>query len=220
MFPLPNQLIASLTAVEQSALLRRARLIEIKLDDILTSPDPDQPMIYFITSGSVVLFVPTKSGQLNKGLAVGLVGREGAVGLQAALGLGIGNFILKVQSAGYAYVMEARYLQNLIKRHPHWLMLFSRYLWSTYQQIAQLAAMSHSQDVKLRLMHWLLLSHERANPDQLYMTHDHIAQMLGVRRASITLAAKELKDEGVMRYSRGRIQLLDMAVLQKRTSSQ
>lgn len=217
MFPLPNELIAALTASEQSVLMRRARLIELKCGDILTSPDSESPMIYFITSGSVVLFVPFKPGYVSKGLAVGLIGREGAVGLQSALGLGVGSFILTVQSAGYAYVMEARYLQNLIKRYPGWLMLFSRYLWTTYQGIAKLAAMSHSQDIKLRLMHWLLLSAKRCEPDQLYMTHDHIAKMLGVRRASITLAAKELKDEGLMDYSRGRIRLLDIAALHKRT---
>ncbi len=219
MFPLPNELIAALTAPEQSLLMRRARLIELKSGDILTSPSIEQPLIYFITSGSVVQFVPFKQGHANKGLAVGLIGREGAVGLQAALGLGAGNFILTVQSAGFAYVIEARYLQNLIKRNPNWLMLFSRYLWTTYQTIAKLAAMSHSQDIKQRLMHWLLLSAQRCYPDQLYMTHDHIAKMLGVRRASITLAAKELKDEGLMNYSRGRIQLLDIATLHKRTSN-
>jgi Mn-dependent DtxR family transcriptional regulator len=68
-------------------------------------------------------------------------------------------------------------------------------------------------------MHWLLLSAQRCEPEQLYMTHDHIAKMLGVRRASITLAAKELKDEGLMDYSRGRIRLLDIAALHKRTLS-
>lgn len=217
MFPFPNELIATLAVAEQSLLMRRARLIELKYGDILTSPDFENPVIYFITGGSVVLFVPFKQGHVNKGLAVGLIGREGAVGLQSALGLGVGNFVLTVQSPGYAYVIEASYLQNLIRRHPSWLMLFSRYLWTTYQGIAKLAAFSHSQDTKLRLIHWLLLSAQRCEPDHLFMTHDHIAKMLGVRRASITLAAKELKDEGLLDYSRGHIRLLDVAALQKRT---
>lgn len=214
MFPFPNELIAALPAPEQSLLLKHSRLVELKAGDFLASPS-EQPLIYFITSGSVVLFVPFKPGQFQRGLAVGLVGREGAVGLQSAFGLSVGLFVLSVQSAGYAYVLEARYLQNLVKRYPAWLMLFSRYLWTTYQNIAKLAALSHTQDVKLRLIHWLLLSAQCCEPDTLQMTHDHIAKMLGVRRASITLAAKELKDQGLVSYSRGRIQLLDIAALQR-----
>ena len=219
MYPLPNALIASLTAAEQSLLLQKSRLIELKSGDALTSPDADHPLVYFITSGSVVLFVPFKPGENKKGLALGVVGRDGAVGLQAALGMGVGHFSLIVQSPGYAYVLEAQHLQNLIKRYPHLLMLFSRYLWTNYQSIAKMASLSHAQDIKLRLMHWLLLSAQRCHPDPLLMTHDHMAQMLGVRRASVTLAAKELKDEGLMSYSRGRIRLLDVAALQKLSST-
>jgi CRP-like cAMP-binding protein len=101
-----------------------------------------------------------------------------------------------------------------MKNHPKWLMIFSRHLWLMYQDVARLAALSHVHDVKRRLADWLLISAQRCGDEPLVMTHAHIANMLGVRRASITLAARQMKMLGLMDYSRGYIQLLDKPALQ------
>jgi CRP-like cAMP-binding protein len=213
--------MAQLATSDQQLLLKNARLIEFKVGDILVSPDSKEPLIYFVTSGAVALYVTHKPGQIDAGLAVGLIGREGALGLQAALGMGmgIGNLTLMVQTQGYAHVLEAQRFRLLMKRHPDWLMIISRYLWQIYQDIGRLAALSHVHDVKQRLADWLLLSEQRCGEEQLIMTHAHIALMLGVRRASITLAARQMKLKGLINYSRGCIHLLDKPALQKLASS-
>ena len=221
MLPVFNGLMAQLATSDQQLLLKNARLIEFKVGDILVSPDSKEPLIYFVTSGAVALYVTHKPGQIDAGLAVGLIGREGALGLQAALGMGmgIGNLTLMVQTQGYAHVLEAQRFRLLMKRHPDWLMIISRYLWQIYQDIGRLAALSHVHDVKQRLADWLLLSEQRCGEEQLIMTHAHIALMLGVRRASITLAARQMKLKGLINYSRGCIHLLDKPALQKLASS-
>jgi CRP-like cAMP-binding protein len=92
---------------------------------------------------------------------------------------------------------------------------FTRYLWTAYEGVTAMAAKSHSEDIRLRLAHWLLLSAQRCAPDALALTHAHIARMLGVRRASISLAAREMKLSGLINYSRGQIQLKKMKELQR-----
>ncbi len=213
MFPFPNELIAQLPSADQVLLIENARLVELKTGDVLVSPDADQPLIYFMTSGSVALFVSHTSGIPQSGLAVGLIGREGALGLQAALGLGVGNISLIVQSNGFAYVLKAQRLRQLMKRHPNWLKVFYRNLWFLFLDISRLAALSQVHDIKQRLADWLLMSDVRCGHENLFMTHEHMAQMLGVRRASITLAAKQLKDMGFIDYSRGHIKLLNRPAL-------
>ena len=93
-------------------------------------------------------------------------------------------------------------------------MIFSRHLWQLFQDIARLAALTQVHDVKQRLADWLLMSELRRGEEPLIMTHAHIARMLGVRRASITLAARQMKLLGLIHYSRGYIQLLDIPALQ------
>jgi len=121
--------MAQMSASDQQLLLKNTRLVDLKSGDILVSPSAKDPLVYFLSSGAVALFVAHHQGQANAGLAVGLVGREGALGLQAAVGMGVGNLTLIVQTQGYAHVLEADRLRQLMKRHPDWLMIFSRNLW-------------------------------------------------------------------------------------------
>ncbi len=209
----PNELIAQFSMPDQDALVKSARFIELKPGDVLLPKHADQPLVYFLTSGSVALFVTYKQGQSNAGLAVGLVGNEAALGLQAALGMGVGNLTLIVQSHGYAYMLEAEQLRLLVKRHPYWLMIFTKSLWTIYQEIARLAAFSHVMDVRKRLADWLLISQRKCGTQPLFMTHEHIANMLGVRRASITIAAREMKLKGWLDYSRGHIVIQNLEAL-------
>ena len=104
-----------------------------------------------------------------------------------------------------------------MKRHPEWLMLFSRNLWLMYQDIARLAALSHVHDVKRRLADWLLMSEQRCGQAQLVMTHQHIANMLGVRREGVTEAAGQLQKARLISYKRGRIKVEDRPGLEQRS---
>jgi CRP-like cAMP-binding protein len=104
--------------------------------------------------------------------------------------------------------------QRLVQRRRNMLLQFSRYLWTVYEAIAVLASRLNAQDIKVRLAHWLLLSAQRCAPDPLLLTHAQIAQMLGVRRASVSIAAHEMKLKRYISYSRGHIALLNAPALQ------
>jgi CRP-like cAMP-binding protein len=211
---LSNGLIAQFSKPDQNLLIRHARLVEFQYGDVLASVDPSLPWVYFLNSGSVALFVSQQSGDVQAGLAVGLVCANGALNLQAAWGMGQGNISLIVQSAGTAFRIDAHTLQNLVKRHLPWLNVFARHQWLIYQEISSLAALSHVFATKQRLADWLLKSAKCCNSESIFMTHSHIAKMLGVRRSSITLAAREMKLKGLINYSRGQITLLNTAALE------
>lgn len=215
MTPLQNDLIAQFAPLDQAWVLKNAKVIHFKAGDVLETPDSLESRTYFPTSGAVALFVRKNKAQPNTGLAVGLVGAEGALGLQAALGLGPSNLTLLVQSPGSAYVIDGPVLQQLLRRKSALLWIFSHYLWRVCQTVSEMAAISHTQDVRRRFAYWLLISSERCAPHPLVVTHAHIAQMLGVRRASVTLVAREMKLSGVIGYSRGNIQIKNLEALQR-----
>lgn len=214
-----NGLIAQLTPFDQALLLQKAQIVCFEAGDILGTPLDEAPRIFFPTSGSVALFVCKKANDISSGLAVGLVGSEGALGVQLALGVGPGNLTFIAQSRGTAYAIDSAVAIRLVRRKSALLLAFASYLWAQYESVTLMAAMSHTQDVRLRLAHWLLLSAERCAPDPLIVTHTHMAKMLGVRRVSITLAAREMKMLGLISYSRGHIELKNTTALQKLANS-
>lgn len=204
---LHNGLVAQLPPTDQGLLLRRCEPVELKAGEILSAPGAASGHVYFLLSGASVALVVRNGG--GSGLAVGLAGREGAVGLQFALGLGAGHFTLLVQSSGAAFRADGAVLQRLSDRRLGMLRTFAGYLWVFSQEVAELAASAQVQDIQARLARWILLSQARTHQTELQLTHAHLADMLGVRRAGITLAARNLKDRGLVDYRRGRIQILN-----------
>lgn len=212
---LSNGLITQLAPADQALLLRRAKLVTLTVGEVLSSAEEtDTSRIYFPVSGSIALYVGRQDSTLTAGLAVGLIGSEGAAGLQAALGFGAGNLQMVVQSAGQAYEVDGLAAQRLVQRRRALLLHFSRYLWTVFDSMAVMASQLHTQDIKIRLAHWLLLSAQRCAPDPLLLTHAQIAQMLGVRRASISIAAHEMKLKRYISYNRGRVVLLNVPALE------
>ncbi len=215
MHALLNGLITQLTPADQALLLRRAELVDLNVGELLSSAEEAATSrIYFPVSGSIALYVGRQNKTLSAGLAVGLIGSEGAAGLQAALGFGAGNLQMVVQSAGQAYVLDGLVAQRLVQRRRALVLIFSRYLWTVFDSMAVLASQLYTQDIKIRLAHWLLLSAQRCAPDPLVLTHAQIAQMLGVRRASVSIAAHEMKLKRYISYNRGRVALLNVPALE------
>jgi CRP-like cAMP-binding protein len=208
---LHNGLVAQLPPADQGLLLHRCEPVALKAGDILSAPGAASGHVYFLLSGASVALVMRHGGGV--GLAVGLAGQEGAVGLQFALGLSAGHFTLQVQSSGPAFRADGAALQRLTDRRLSMLRTFAGYLWGISQEVAELAASAQVQDIQARLARWILLSQARTHQTELQLTHVHLADMLGVRRAGITQAAKNLKDMGLVDYRRGRIQILDLAGL-------
>lgn len=213
-YDLSNGLIAQLDAADRALLLRRAKKVALNVGDVLSSSDASTSHIYFPLSGAIALYVGKQGKATPVGLAVGLVGAEGAAGLQAALGFGAGNLKMLVQSTGQAYVVDAAAAQRLVNRRRTILLQFARYLWTVFDNMAVLASRPYTQDIKIRLAHWLLLSAQRCAPDPLVLTHAQMAHMLGVRRASVSIAAREMKLKRYISYSRGHIALLNVPALQ------
>lgn len=192
----------------------RDRLQEICLPAALTegqtlcltgSEDADQ--VYFLISGCVTLWVePEKQSRL----AVGMLGSEGAAGLGAVLGQSNTRLRYEVQCAGSAWCTSSTQLQALLRKHPSMLWVVARYLWQMTQDLANTTASVQYDDVLTRLAAWLVLCAQRSGSLQLNLTHDQLARMLGVRRVSITLAAMELKDKGLLHYKRGSLNILDL----------
>lgn len=208
---LHNGLVAQLPPADQALLLRRCEPVELKAGEVLSAPGAASGHVHFLLSGASVAMVVRHGG--GGGLAVGLTGREGAVGLQFALGLGAGHFTLLVQSSGAAFRANGAALQRLSNRRLGMLRTFAGDLWGVSQEVAELAASAQVQDIQARLARWILLSQERTHQTELHLTHVHLADMLGVRRAGITQAANNLKDLGLVDYRRGRIQILNLAGL-------
>ena len=212
---LHNGLIAQLAPLDQSLLLRKAQICQFDAGDILGTPTNQPQQIFFITSGVVALFVCQNKSDTSSGLAVGLVGSEGALGVQLAFGLGGGNLTYIAQTTGQAYGVDSALVYRLVRRKSAALLACATYMCTQYEDVTRMAATSLTQDVSMRLAHWLLLSAQRSGPDALILTHSQIAHMLGVRRASITLAAREMKVMGVIDYSRGHIQLKKIEALKR-----
>lgn len=202
-----NGLVAQLSNEDLRLLERCCEPVELSTGETLAAPPQASGQVHFLTSASVALMVRNTDGS---GLAVGLAGREGAVGLQHVLGQGPGNLTLHVQRGGRAFRADGDVLRRLVTRRPSMLRAFAIYLWVFSQEVAQLAALSQSHDIKARLANWILLSHARNAHEDLFLTHAHLADMLGVRRAGVTLAAVELKTMGLVDYRRGRVHILDM----------
>jgi CRP-like cAMP-binding protein len=211
-----NKLFAQLAAADQSALRALSEPVDLSASQVLGAPHLPTRHVHFPTGATVAMVV----GDATKPrLAVSLVGQEGAVGLHAALGLEPGVFTFLVQTPGPAWCVDAVALRDLIEERPAVLLALSRYIWSLAQEVAVCAAFAQSSEVKPRLARWILNSFKGSTRRELNLTHLHLAQMLGVRRSSITLAAIELKADGLIGYSRGKLTLLDARGLEAAASS-
>ena len=214
-----NQIISSLTKADQLLILKKSRKIALKAGDVLLHHSQNKACIYFPIRGSIALYLGSTNPDVAQGLAVGLIGSEGVVGLEFSLGFSHTPFQFIVQSDGDAYVVEASTAQGLMQHHPKVLLKFSQYLWTVYEGIASFAASTYTKDIKVRLAQWLILSATRCAPETLKLTHLHISKMLGVRRSSISIAAREMKLQRLINYTRGHIFITQFSALENLANS-
>lgn len=206
-----NGLVRRLSDADQALLAVRSKPVLLETGQVLSSNSAPSTQVYFLLGATVALAVPNTQ---HIGLGVALMAAEGALGLPLALGMGAGPFTWLVQSGGSAWRVEGVALQRLVERRRGMLSVFARYLCEVAQEVALLAGASQVGDIRARVAGWILLSHRRSGAVDLHLTHAHLADMLGVRRASVTLAALELKALGLLGYQRGCIQVLDPAGLE------
>ncbi len=173
-----------------------------------------QSHVYFPTTSIVSLLYVTESGQSAE---IAVVGHEGVVGIALFMGGDTTPNRAVVQSAGMAYRLTARTIKTEFGQSAAVLQLLLRYTQALITQMAQTAVCNRHHSIDQQLCRWLLLSLDRLHGDELTMTQELIANMLGVRREGVTEAALKLQTAGLIRYTRGHIKVLDRPGMERRT---
>ncbi len=185
----------------------------MRLGDVLYEPGAMLSHVYFPTSAIVSLFSVLENGSAAE---TAVVGKEGLVGIALFMGGGSTPSRAVVQSAGGGYKVKADFLKPEILRPPV-LQLLLRYTQTLITQMSQTAICNRHHSLHQQLCRRLLLSLDRLEGDELMMTQELIANMLGVRREGVTEGALKLQKAGLIRYARGHIRILDREGIEKRT---
>jgi CRP-like cAMP-binding protein len=211
--PRTNHLLAALPAAEWARWLPQLQLADLALGQVLYESGGVQSHVYFPTSAIVSLLYVMESGASAE---IAVVGNEGIVGVSLFMGGESTPSRAVVQSAGKGYRLTSQTIKEEFNRAPV-LHLLLRYTQALITQMAQTAVCNRHHSLDQQLCRWLLLSMDRLRGDELVMTQELIANMLGVRREGVTEAAGKLQKAGLVRYTRGRITVLDREGLEKRS---
>jgi CRP-like cAMP-binding protein len=211
-----NSLLAALPRTAYRALLPRLTPVTLVFGDVLYEPGATIPDVYF-PDRSIVSLLTVVDG--HAALEVGLVGREGMVGIPLALGVGVSPVRALVQGAGSALQMSAARFRKAFGDSPALQRALHRYAHALMAQITQTAACNRFHRVDARLARWLLMTRDRACSAEFHLTHEFLAHMLGVRRVGVTEAASALQERGLIDYRRGNIRILDHAALEAASCS-
>jgi CRP-like cAMP-binding protein len=210
--PRSNHLLAAIPDVEWDRFARHLRPVDMKLGDVIYESGTEQPYVYFPTDSIVSLLYVMENGAAGE---IAIVGNEGLVGISLFMGGGSTADRAVVQSGGYAFRMEGRYIREEFLLAGPVQQLFLRYTQALISQMGQTAVCNRHHTVNQQLCRWLLMSMDRLPSNELTMTQELIANMLGVRREGVTDAAGKLQRAGVIEYHRGRIRVLDRPLLEK-----
>ena len=208
----PNRLLASLPANAFSAITPHLKTVELKFGDVLAEAGSPVRRIYFPYSGVISLVVELDVGMM---IETAMVGRDGVLNATSALD---GKMSLNkgvVQIAGSAGAIEVDLLRRLAKELEPFRSLLLRHEQVLFAQSQQSAACNASHSVEARMCRWLLHMRDFADGDDLLLTQQFLAQMLGVTRPSVSIVANALQKAGLIKYSRGRIRLLNVPGLKK-----
>jgi len=211
--PEQNYLIAALPAADRVRLLPQLELVPLPLGWAVYESGDAQGYVYFPTTAIVSLLYVMEDGSSAE---IAIVGDEGVVGIALFMGGESTPSRAVVQSAGYGYRLRAGVLKNEFGQGGELQHLLLRYTQALITQMAQTAVCNRHHAVEQQLCRWLLLSLDRLPSNQLTMTQELIANMLGVRRPGVTEAAGKLQADGLIHYRRGKITVLDRPKLEAR----
>jgi CRP-like cAMP-binding protein len=209
--PLQNHLLAALPSAEYERLSPYLELVQMPLGEALYESGGHLQHVYFPTTSIVSLLYVLEDGASAE---IAVVGNEGILGISLFMGGETTPSRAVVQSAGYGYRLKAPLLKNEFNRAGPMMRLLLRYTQALITQMAQTAVCNRHHSVEQQLCRWLLLSLDRLSSDELNMTQELIANMLGVRREGVTEAAGNLQRAGLINYSRGHIKVLDRTGLE------
>ena len=208
-----NQLLGALPDAILKRWLPQLDLLELPLGKVLYEAGCIEKHVYFPTSGIVSLLYVMKNGDAAE---IAVVGNEGIVGISLFLGGNSTPSRAVVQSAGWCFRLKAQVMKDDFERFGPVTHLLLRYTQALITQMSQTAVCNRHHSLDEQLCRWLLLSLDRLPSSELVMTQELIANMLGVRRQGVTECAAKLQEAGLIRYSRGRITVLDRHGLEAR----
>ena len=209
-----NLLLAALPDAEWQRWLPQLEAVEMPLGLVLYESGATLSHVYFPTTAIVSLLYVMENGASAE---IAVVGNDGIVGISLFMGGESTPSRAVVQSAGSGYRLRAQLLKDEFNRAGPVLHLLLRYTQALITQMAQTAVCNRHHSLDQQLCRWLLLSLDRLQDNELVMTQELIANMLGVRREGVTEAALKLQQDGLIRYARGRITVLDRSGIEKRT---
>jgi CRP-like cAMP-binding protein len=212
--PHQNQLLDALPTSDYERLAPHLELIPMGLGDVLYESGSQLRYVYFPTTSIISLLYVMEDGASAE---IAIVGNEGILGISLFMGGDTTPSRAVVQSAGHGFRLKAELLKNEFGRFGPTMHLLLRYTQALITQMAQTAVCNRHHSVDQQLCRWLLLSLDRLRTNELSMTQELIANMLGVRREGVTEAAGKLQDAGLIRYRRGTITVLDRPGLEARS---
>jgi CRP-like cAMP-binding protein len=208
-----NHLLAVLSEAEWARLSPHLTLVDMPLGQAVYESGDRLDHVYFPTTSIVSLLYVMDNGASAE---IAIVGNEGLIGIALFMGGETTPSRAVVQSAGRAFRLDARLMKEEFRRAGPMQRLLLRYTQALITQMSQTAVCNRHHSIDQQLCRWLLLSLDRLGSNELRMTQELIANMLGVRRPGVTEAAMSLQDAGLIRYSYGHIEVLDRPGLEKR----
>jgi CRP-like cAMP-binding protein len=204
--PVANSILAALPPEEYQRLLAAFEAVTLTFGEVLYEAGDRIRHVYFPTD-SLVSLLTLVEGHLA--LEVGMVGREGMVGVPLALGMDVSPVRTLVQGAGTALRMKSARFYREIRKSPQLREEVVRYAGALMAQITRTAACNRFHVVRARLARWLLMTRDRVRSDEFRLTQAFLGHMLGVRRVGVTSAARALQERRLIEYSRGRIRIVN-----------
>lgn len=204
--PADNRLLATLPASQRNRFMQAGTVVDLVFADVLYSHGDRLAHIYFpITCFLSMLTTVDEDATIE----VGMIGNEGMSGHSLLLGSSIATVSAVVQGAGSALRIDVRSFRRCLKEMPALHQVLSHYVLVQMTQLARTVACTRFHVVEKRLARWLLMTRDRAHADSFAVTQEFLSHMLGVRRVGVTAAARTLQSRDLIRYSRGRMQILD-----------
>ena len=211
-----NLILKCVSRKESATLIPHLEFVRLKLHQVLHETGETIKSVYFLNDGLGSVLTTQPDG---KSVEVGLVGNEGFVGAPVIFGFKSSGLRVVTQGDGTAYRVDAGVLIRILPQCPDLQRQLQQFSMILGMQSTQLAACNRLHDVVERLARWLLMSHDRIGSKTLPLTQEFLGQMLGCRRASVTVAAKVLQKAGMIAYSRGHVSILNRPKLEETACS-
>src|SRR5579862_8642337 len=210
--PVHNVILCSLPDKEYQLLRPHLEPVDLPQYQILEEPGQKIEYAHFLDQGMTSLVALSRDG---RSVEVGIVGREGMIGMSLTAGLQQGAFRAIMQIGGSGLRIRAEIFQEVLLVSPVLRAELSRFALMHGMQVAQLAACNRLHEVEQRLIRWLLMCQDRLQGDKLPLTHEFLAQMLGAGRPSVSLATAVLENAGLIENLRGTVKILDRKSLEE-----